>query len=182
MKLLAKNDVGMEFFETIKERRSIRKFKDKGVEIEKLRKLLEAVNSAPSAGNLQSYEVILVKDPGRKEKLSYAAYGQSSIREAPIVLVFCTNPRRARRYGKRGEELYCIQDATIAASYAQLAATALGLGSVWIGAFDEEEVRIIIEAPDEVRPVAIIPIGYPAEKPFKTPRRKINDIVHEEVY
>ncbi len=171
----------MEFFDVIEKRRSIRKFKNKKIEEEKIRKLLEAVNRAPSAGNLQSYEIILVETQKRKEKLVNAAYGQEFIKEAPLVLVFCANFKRAWRYGEKGK-FYSQQDATIAASYAQLAATALGLGSVWVGSFDEDEVRKVIEASKDLKPVAILPIGYPAEKPLKTSRRKIDDIVHKEVY
>jgi len=171
----------MEFFDVVRERRSIRAFKKKEIEEDKIRKILEALNRAPSAGNRQAYEVILIKDNEKKKALAKATYGQDFITEAPIVLVFCVNPQRsATRYGKRGE-LYCHQDATIAASYAQLAVTALGLGSVWVGAYDDEEVCKIINAPKEMRPIAIIPIGYPDEKPLKTSRRKIEDIVHEEM-
>lgn len=170
----------MEFFDVVNERQSIRAFKKKEIEEDKIRKILEALNRAPSAGNRQAYEVILVKDNERKKALAEASYGQDFITEAPIVLVFCINPKRSSIYGKRGAELYYCQDATIAASYAQLAATALGLGSVWFGAFNEEEASKIINAPKEIKPIAIIPIGYPDEKPLKTPRRKIDDIVHKE--
>ena len=99
---------------------------------------------------------------------------------APVVLAFCAHPRRsAAKYGRRGEELYCVQDATIACAYAQLAATALGLGSVWVGAFDTDAVAQAIGARRDWRPVALLPIGYPAESPEATPRRSLNELVHE---
>lgn len=130
---------------------------------------------------MQAYEIFVVESREEKEALADAALGQTSISDAPVVLVFAANPRRsAAKYGERGTELYCIQDATIAAAYTQLAATALGLGSVWIGAFDEEEMRRAIGVPQGLRPVAIIPIGYPARKPGRTPRRSLEDLVHWE--
>lgn len=170
----------MEFFDVIKSRHSIRKFQKKEIEEEKLKKILEAANSAPSAGNLQAYEIFLVRDKEKRRKLARAAYGQDFIEEASVILVFCANPKRsAWRYGSRGKNLYCIQDATIAASYTQLAVTDLGLGSVWVGAFDDEKVLEVLGNPKDVWPVTIIPIGYPDEKPHITSRRKLNDFVHE---
>lgn len=171
----------MEFFEVLKSRRSVRLYKDKDVEEEKLHKILWAANSAPSAGNLQAYEIVVVKDRRKREALSIAALRQDFIAQAPVVLVFLINPARTKwRYGLRGIHLYCIQDATIAASYAQLAATALGLGSVWVGAFDSSKVSEIVGARGELTPVAILAIGYPAEKPTPTPRRSLRDLVHNE--
>ena len=165
------------FFSVLDERRSIRAYKKRDVEKEKLDKILAAANSAPSAGNLQAYEIVVVKNKENKEAIADAAFGQDFIAQAPFVLVFCANQERsAVRYGARGRDLYSIQDATIAASYAQLASTALGLGSVWIGAFDEFAVKKIISAD---KPIAIIPIGYPDEKAEETKRRSDN-IVHKE--
>ncbi|MCX6818849.1 MAG: nitroreductase family protein [Candidatus Aenigmarchaeota archaeon] len=169
----------MDFFTAVSSRRSVRAFRAEAVEQAKLQKILESANSAPSAGNLQAYEIVLIKDKKQKEALAEASNNQKFIAEAPIILVFCANPMRSSRYNSRGTNLYCIQDATIAASYAQLAATALGLSSVWVGAFDESTVSKIINA-RAVLPIAIIPIGYPNEEPEKTPRRKISDIVHNE--
>lgn len=161
----------MEFFDLIEERRSIRKFEKKKVEEEKLKKILEAANSAPSAGNLQSYNFFVIKNQKIKEALAEAAWGQDFISEAPVVLVFFANPiLSSSKYGTRGANLYSIQDATIACSYAQLAAANLGLGTVWVGAFSDEAVKKIIGV--DLIPVAILPIGYPAEKPRKTPRQK----------
>lgn len=170
----------MSFFDLIQRRRSVRRFESRDVENEKLQKILEAANLAPSAGDLQAYEIVVVRDADRRRKLARAAYGQSFIEEAPVCLIFCANPQRNEwRYGERGRELYCIQDADIAASYAQLAATELGLGSCWVGAFDEDEVSRIINA-GRTRPIIMLPIGYPAESPPRTPRRKIRELVHYE--
>ena len=173
----------MDFFDVLKERVSIRNFKSAKLKKEELSQILIAANSAPSAGNLQSYEIVLVEDKEKKEKLKEACFNQHFISQAPVVLIFCANKERATiRYGERGEKLYSIQDATIACSYAQLSATALGLSSCWVGAFDEYKVRSIIDAPEHIKPVALLPLGYANEKPRRTIRRKLNDLVKKESF
>ncbi|MGZ3788396.1 MAG: nitroreductase family protein [Bacteriovorax sp.] len=168
----------MEFLDVIHKRHSIRKFESKDIDDRKIESLLNIIQSAPRAGDLQSYEVIVVKDKLHIKALAQAALGQEFIYSAPVVLVFCANTDRAKEeYGHRGETLYSIQDATIAATYAQLAAVDLGLATTWVGAFDEEVVRGIV---GELKPVCIMPLGYPAEEPEKTPRRPIKDIAHYE--
>ncbi|MDL1909892.1 nitroreductase [Chloroflexi bacterium CFX6] len=170
----------MDYFDVMDRRRSIRAFKDQPVEAEKSWKILEALNQAPSAGNLQAYEVYLVCDARHKLALVEASGGQEFLAQAPLVLVFCVHPDRStKKYGKRGAELYCIQDAAIACAFAMLAATALGLSTVWVGAFDEEAVRQIIDAPQAHRPVAMLPIGYAAEVPESGSRRSLTDLVHQ---
>jgi nitroreductase len=171
----------MDFLELFEKRKSVRKFREKTIDKTVFKKLIESINSAPSAGNLQAYEIVAVKEKATKEKLAEAAWGQEFIAQAPLVLVFFANPARSsRKYGERGANLYCIQDATIAAVYAQLAAAALGLASVWVGAFEEEDVKKILKAPEQLRPVAIIPIGYAAENPDRHERRKQSDLVSRE--
>ncbi len=170
----------MDFYDVLKRRHSVRAFQDREIEEEKLKKITSAFALAPSAGNLQAYIVFIVKDKRMKEELASAALDQSFIAEAPIVLVFCADQKRSEiRYGERGFQLYSVQDATIAAAYAQLAATAEGLGSVWVGAFDPLEVSRIVNAGSYTVPVAIIPIGYPAEQPSLRERREIKEIVKE---
>jgi nitroreductase len=167
----------MDYFEAVKTRRSTRAFQKKPVEEEKIRRIIEVINLAPSAGNLQAYEVIVVKDPMLKEKLAKAALGQSFVSEAPVCFVFVAYPQRSsKKYGRRGSELYCVQDATITATYAMLAATALGLSSTWVGAFDEEAATKTVGATGGKRSVAILPVGYAAESPEDTPRRPVSDI------
>ena len=169
----------MEFFELMRVRRSVRAFTTQPVEPEKRQAILEAANRAPSAGNLQAYEIYAVTNRTVLRALARAALSQEFIAQAPLALVFCAHPARsAKKYGKRGVSLYCIQDATIACAYAQLAATALGLGSVWVGAFDDDRVRAAIGASDELLPVAILPVGYAGEQPEATSRRSLDDLVH----
>jgi len=129
---------------------------------------------------LQSYEVYLVQGAHERASLVRAAGDQEFVAQAPLVLVFCTQPARAAtKYGARGTELYCLQDATIACTFAMLAATALDLSSVWVGAFDEGAVQEIIGAPEGQRPVAMLPIGYAGEVPGTSERRPMAEVVHE---
>ena len=170
----------MEFFEVVKQRHCIPAFDSRALEPEKLQKILKAANAAPSAGNLQAYEIYLVRKASLLAALAVAAGNQECVAAAPLALVFCANPARsAPRYGDRGKRLYARQDATIACTFAMLAATALGLGSVWVGAFDDEAVGRVINVPEGLIPVAILPLGYPAEKPEMTPRRRLDTLVHE---
>ncbi|WP_455284345.1 nitroreductase family protein [[Eubacterium] cellulosolvens] len=171
----------MDYFEVVKARHSIRAFRAQPVEEEKIHRIIESVNLAPSAGDLQAYQIVVVKDSRRKAELAKAAWGQSFVAEAPVCFVFLAYPElSSRKYGQRGSELYCLQDATIAASYAELAATALGLASTWVGAFNDEAVAKTVEAPRDRRPIAVLPVGYPAETPDITPRRPIDEFVHRE--
>jgi nitroreductase len=170
----------MEFFAALKARHSIRAYADTPVEAEKLEQILETINQAPSAGNLQAFEVYLVTCADQLKALAAAAFGQDFLAQAPVMLVFCTHGARSeKKYGKRGTELYCLQDATIACTYAMLSATALGLSTVWVGAFNEETVSRSINLPKAQRPVAMLPIGYAAEEPRVKPRRILSDLVHK---
>jgi nitroreductase len=156
----------------------VRAFEPREVEPARLERILMAANRAPSAGNLQAYQIVVVRAPGRRRALAGAACGQAFVADAPIVLVFCADPERsAERYGRRGAELFAVQDATIAAAYAQLAAAALGLGSTWVGAFDEAAAAAVVGG---LRPVCLLPLGYPAEKPEASSRRGLGDLVHDE--
>lgn len=168
----------MEFFDVVRQRRSTRTFAQKSIAEDKLRCILEAANAAPSAGNLQSYEIYMVTGKRRREELARAAHEQLFVACAPVSLVFCADSSRSvERYGKRAEKLYAVQDATIACTFAMLAATALGLGSVWVGAFEPEDIRRIVGAPPRVCPIAILPIGYAAEHPDPPERRPLEDLV-----
>ncbi|MDD3517088.1 MAG: nitroreductase family protein [Chromatiales bacterium] len=168
-----------DFFETIRHRHSIRQYQtDMPVEEEKLHAILETACSAPSAGDLQAYRITVVRDAGLRQALSQAASQQTFIADAPVCLVFSAEgDRSAGKYGERGRELYAVQDATIAAAYAQLAVVAAGMGSTWVGFFDEAEVSRIAQLDSGLRPIALLCIGYPAELPDATPRRRLDEIV-----
>lgn len=166
------------FFQVVRKRRSTRSFKRKQIEDFKISAIIEACDLAPSAGGLQSFEIYEVKGKDKKDLLARAAFDQMFISEASLVLVFCANASRSvRKYGDRSI-LYSIQDATIAAAYAQLAAQALGLASVWIGAFDESKVSEALRLPANHRPISIIPIGYASEEPFEKGTRGSTNLLH----
>jgi nitroreductase len=168
----------MEFAEVLKRRRSVRSYKSQAIEEDKLKRIFEAASLAPSAGNLQAYQVYAVQDESRRKALAQAAFDQRFITEAPVCLVFCADQERsAERYGKRGSDLYSVQDATIAGAFAMLAAADLGLATVWVGDFDEDKVRRIVNA-KSARPVAMFAVGYGAEEPKPTPRKAIEEIFH----
>jgi len=170
----------MEFRDVIKARRSVRAFQDRPVEEEKLATVLEAARVAPSAGNLQAYEIRVVRDAGVRKKLARAALRQHFVAQAPVVLVFFQEPARSgRQYGERGRTLYSLQDATIACTYAQLAAVDEGLATCWVGAYDDDRVSAALNAPPGLVPVAVLPVGYAAEAPAPTPRRRLSDLVKE---
>jgi nitroreductase len=169
----------MDFDDVVKKRRSVRAFSGTPVESEKIRRILEAANGAPSAGNLQAFEIHDVRDRGCLEKLARAAFGQVFVAQVSLALVFSAHPSLASgKYGRRGASLYCIQDATIACTYAMLTAVALDLATVWVGAFDDDAVRNAIGVGPDLIPVAILPIGYAAESPEPTGRRRLEDLVH----
>ena len=173
----------MDVLEAIKGRRSIRAFKSQAVSTEIVERLIDAARWAPSAGNIQPWEFIIVRNPEIKRNLAKAALNQSFIEEAPVVIVVCADEiRSSQGYGVRGKTLYCIQDTAAATQNIHLAAYSLGLGTCWVGAFNEEEARKILGVPQGVRPVAIIPVGYPAEKPSARNRRPLNQIIHYEKF
>lgn len=173
----------MDVLEAIKGRRSIRAFKNVDVSEETVERLIDAARWAPSAGNIQPWEFIVVRTHEIKRKLAEAALGQSFIEEAPVVIVACANEvRSVQGYGMRGKTLYCIQDTAAAIQNIHLAAYAMGLGTCWVGAFREEEAVKVLKTPAGIRPVAIIPVGYPAETPPPRSRRSLKQIIHYETF
>lgn len=168
----------MDFFDVLRARHSVRDFDSREIKDSELQTILRAANAAPSAGNLQSYQIVVVRSQKHKIAVAKAAYGQDFIASAPVILVFCANPSvSSAKYARRGAELFCIQDATIAASYAQLSVTALGLASVWVGAFEENLVKKIVGG---LKPVCILPIGHAAGAPEITSRRRLDELVRQE--
>ena len=163
----------MNFFTTVEKRRSIRSFSIKPVEKSKIQKILKTIWQSPSAKGLQNYRVYVVKEIKTKENLVKATYNQAYV-NSNLVLVFCADPKRIKFMGTRGERLLAVQDATIAAAYAQLSATALGLSSVWVGHFKEKEVASVLKT--TLRPVAIIPIGHGNEKPQPKKNQKMDKL------
>jgi nitroreductase len=173
----------MELFEAIQKRRSIRQFKKQEVPEEIVEKLVEAARLAPTAGNAQSYQLVIVRQEEQKQRLSMAAYGQKQVQSASVVFVVCADLGRAQEsYAERGRSLYCIQDTAAVTENILLTACSLGLGTCWIGAFKEEDVKKVVNAPEGMRPVTMIPVGYPAESPSPRPRRQPDEFAHKETF
>ncbi|MEW6227369.1 MAG: nitroreductase family protein [Bacillota bacterium] len=153
-----------DLIEAIEERRSIRHFKPDPIPEPTLSRIIGCGLMAPSAGNIQPWRFYAVKSPEVKAALAQAAYGQEFVAAAPVVIVVAAEPRRsAARYGKRGSELYCLQDTAAAVENMLLTVVAYGLGACWVGAFDEQAASQALGLPGDLRPVAMVPIGYPKE-------------------
>ena len=167
----------MDILKAVKERRSLRDFQKKDIPDALLDRLAEALIWAPSAGNLQTRKFYFVKQPDIKNKIAAAALNQSFIAEAPLVIVGCTDSRISGKYGERGVYLYSIQDVALSIMGMMLVAHENGLGSCWVGAFNEADIRKILDIPNHLRPVAIVPVGYPAKIPYPPPRVSIKDAV-----
>lgn len=171
----------MEFSTVVRRRRMVRAFHPRPLENEKLLPLLQNAQRAPSAGHLEPQEFILVKDAATKGRLAQAALGQEFISHAPLVIVVCADARRNTwRYGQRGRDFYCIIDGAFASLLILLTAVDEGLGACFVGAFDDKEVARVLGLPPEVRPIGIIPLGYPAEAPSRLGRRPLQERVHLE--
>ena len=168
----------MELKEAIRKRRSVRRFLDKKPPISIIMEILEYANLAPSAGNLQARDFVIVDDEDLKRKLAHAALDQNFIAEAPYDIVVCANLERIAPYGRRGMELYCVQDCAAATEHILLLALEHGLATCWVGAFDEEKVSRLLDLPPHVKPTAIIAIGYPAEEPKPTSRYRTEKLTH----
>ncbi len=164
------------FFDLIDTRHSIRAYKDKALPDDTVDKILSAANKAPSAKNLQSYRIFVVQKKEDKKKLMTAAHDQDFIERASVVLIFCADLNSAKDAGIRGIELYSIQDATIACTYSQLAAHALGLSSVWVGSFDENMVHKLFPIDKNFKPVSMLIVGFADEEPERTARKSLNEL------
>ena len=172
----------MDFEKVIRERRSVRKFTDKEVSETDIKKLIDVCGEAPSAGNIQAIDILVVKDKKKREAIANVSYNQTFIASAPVIFIIFANKREpSLRYGKRGE-FYAIQDATIYGTYLMLAAKNLGLGSCWIGSFDPKKIKDILEADLSMEPIAIVPIGYAKEIPTHPGRKDTDKYVFREVF
>ena len=172
-------------YELMKNRRSVRKYTDKEVDSKIIDRIIDAARWAPSAGNQQPLEIIVLTEQSDKDKLLEATGRQSFILGAPYVLIICSNSTDCvNRYQKRGLKLYNIQDTAAAVQNILLLVTAYGLSSCWIGAFNEQSIIDDFNLPENVRPVAMLPIGYAPEEISRNvpPRKELDSIVFKESY
>jgi len=169
----------MDVFTAISQRCSVRAYKTTDVEEDKLKKILEAGRLSPSASNRQDWKFIVVKNKETKKKLAKAAFGQSFIGEAPVVIVACgTEPETMLACGQATHAV----DVSIAFAYMILEAYELGLGTCWIGAFSEQEAKKILKIPEHIRVVGMTPLGYPDQRPSEKFRKSLDEIVCYEKY
>lgn len=168
----------MDVFEAIKKRRSIRSYLQKDVEQDKLHKILESANQAPSAANRQETRLIIVKDKDKRKKLAQAAKNQKFVEEAPVVIACCAQTDNHKM--TCGQLCYPI-DVAIAIDHMTLTAVELGLGTCWVGAFYEDQVKEILNIPKDIRVVELLSLGYPKEQPsFPKDRLPLEQITFEE--
>ncbi len=169
----------MDVFEAISKRRSIRKYKETPVEDEKLEMILESARIAPSAANRQEWRFIVVKNEKTRNKLVDACNGQKFVGEAPVTIAACST--ESERVMPCGQHAYTV-DLSIAVSFMILEATELGLGTCWLGAYDEEKVRNVLEIPERIRVPAMFTLGYANEDPHQRPRKTMDAIFSQEKY
>ena len=173
----------MEFYDLIRTRRSIRNYQKKNIPQDVLDRILDAARSAPSGNNRQPWSFVVVKNEGKKEKIAEASYGQSFIAEAPVVVVCCAK-RYPNSYEPWKENSY-LADTIIAIDHLVLAARNEGIGSCWIGAIHDKEVKKILSVPDDVAVVMAVPLGYPVSCSAFTDsfyRKPLEEICFSEEY
>lgn len=169
-----------EFHRFLACRASVRQYQNREVPEELITDILAVTKTAPSAGNLEAWDVIVVRDPGMRELLSDASFKQQHIVQAPVILVICANfIRSMSRYEDRGI-LYALEDGSIVATYIMLAAHSAGLSTCWTGAFDDEEIRETLGLPTHLRPLTLLAMGYAAESPSSPGRMDTREHIHHE--
>ncbi|NMB41840.1 MAG: nitroreductase family protein [Firmicutes bacterium] len=168
----------MDVFTAIKKRRSIRRFKSNPLSDEIIFKLLDAARHAPTAGNVQPWKFFVVRDKDMQSKLAKAALGQTWMTTAPVIVVVCADlVRSGASYGRRGAELYALQDTAAATQNMILCAVGEGIACCWVGAFREKAAAEALGINLQVlRPVAMVPLGYPAESPAKAQKLSLEEI------
>lgn len=169
----------MSVLDVIKNRDSIRKYKDKSMPKDELSKILEAARLAQSAANRQPWQFIVVTDPLMKQRLVEAADSRSFVGKAAAVLICLADSKRSAKVGLF--EGFLI-DLAIATENMALTAWDLGIGSCWIGAFDEEKVKELLDVPGNFRVASLLTLGYPDEKPRAKHRKPLSEIVYYEKY
>jgi len=164
----------MELFDAIRSRRSVREYADRPIEEDKLKQVLEAARLSPSAKNRQARKFIVIRDEECRKKMIDAARGQSFVGKAPVIIACCgLDPGYHMTCGQPADTI----DLAIAIDHMTLAATALGLGSCWIGAFYQDQVKKLLNIPEHVQVVELLLLGYAAESESRTTRKSFGEIV-----
>ncbi len=166
----------------LRTRASVREYSFEDLTAEEIATIVRAAERAPSAGNREAWDVVVVTDVGIREDISDVAFQQQHLQQAPCIFVVCANyVRSMSQYGERGI-LYAVQDATIAATYMMLGAHAAGLQTCWTGAFDEEAVSEVLALPEHIRPLVLLAAGRGNLPPSYTKRMPMDEHVHENIW
>lgn len=174
----------MDFYKVIETRRSVRSYKSDPVPDEVLQKILNAARIAPSGSNRQPWKFIIIKDPERKRKMIDLCEGQKFVAEAPVLIVACGRNIHYNR-GEWMGDYSMIVDVAIAVDHLTLAARAEGLGTCWIGSFDNEGIKKFLNIPEDVNVVALTPVGYPENPDVFHPvknRKRLEEIISYETW
>ena len=166
----------MKFLELAKKRNSIRGYKKKPIEDEKLKEILEAAQMAPTGANRQAFQLIVVHTSSKKEEELRAIYKADWFLTAPVFICACATETEGQPFREAGAHL----NVAIAVDHLVMAATDLGMGTCWIGAYDRDAVRKILGIPDNVHPVILVTVGYPDAEPRPKTRKTIEELVHYE--
>src|SRR3989338_8095720 len=167
-----------DILDIIKSRRTIKEFVPKFVSWEKISSVLDAGRHAPSCGNLQNWRFLVIFDPGQKQQLAEACYGQYEIAQAWILIVVCSETEKAvHYYGERGK-FYTIQNCAAAIQNMLLEAHSLGLGTRWVGAFEEDQVKSLFGILEDINVQGVVALGYPKEIPAKPPKYPLEPITY----
>lgn len=173
----------MDIFQVIRERRSIRKYKDTPVEQEKIEQILDAARLAPSWKNTQCWRFLVIRDQAKKTAVLDAIPddnpGKKAIATAPVVILVCADPTES---GVRNGIAYFIADTAIAFEHLCLAAHALGLGTCWMGLYDEPKIKQHFDMPEQIKIIGITPLGYPDQEPKPRPRKEMAEIAFSDVW
>ena len=169
----------MDVMEAIKQRRSVRSYQDRPIEDEKLQAVLEAARGAPSARNMQEWRFVVVRDAATRQKLAKAAKDQAFVAQAPATIAACaTAPDYVMSCGNPSS----LIDLAIAVDHMTLKAVEEGLGTCWIGAFDEGNAKAILGVPDDIRIAILITLGYPTDQPPAKPRKPMEEFAVAETW
>lgn len=169
----------MSFLDLAKKRFSVRRFESTPVPEEALAQVLEAGRLAPSAANRQPCHLIVIRNEEQRRKLG-VAYARDWFWQAPVVIVICVEPARA--WVRADNKNYGDVDGAILVDHMTLCAADLGLGTCWIGAFDPGKVAGVLNLPAGMEPLAMIPLGYPAEPVRAKSRKPVAELVHQETW
>ena len=168
----------MDFVELIDRRYSVRSYLPDPVEEAKLQQVLEAARLAPTAASRQPFRLIVVHTAGKEAELR-KVYGAGWLAQAPLLVCACAMPSQGWKHFHTGKN-YCDVDVAIVMDHLILAATSLGLGTCWIAAFDHSALRTMLHLPDELEPVVLTPLGYPADHAEPKIRHPMEDLVRYE--